>query len=329
MRFWLALWLMAPLGFAHHAGGASHPGYGNLKFKGQTYVRLSDWASSNDLEHHWLKRDDVFELFNSGYRLQFTVDSMDALINGVHVRLLFPFAAKEGTAFISQIDEKFTLEPLLHPPKNRLKGSIRSICLDPGHGGKDPGFQLGARQEKKFTLLLAQELRDQLQKAGFKVFLTRAKDTYIELPDRPDLANRRHADLFISLHFNAFSQKASRGVEVYCLTPAGAPSTNARGEGGSAGRFAGNHFDEKNFFLAFQVQKSLIRFLSVEDRGVHRARYAVLRDAEMPAILIEGGFMSNPTEGSKIFDAAYRRQMARAITEAVSNYKRIVEQPSE
>jgi N-acetylmuramoyl-L-alanine amidase len=324
MRLWLALLLMVPL-FAQDVRSAARPAYGNLKFKGQTYVRLSDWASRNDLDHRWLKRDELCELSNSSFRFQFTVDSMDALVNGVHVRLLFPLAAREGTPFISQLDEKFTLDPLVHPPKSRAKISIRSICIDPGHGGKDPGFQIGSRQEKKYTLLLAQELRSQLQKAGFTVSLTRATDAFIDLPVRPELARRRGADLFVSLHFNAFSQKASRGAEVYCLTPAGAPSTNARGEGGSLVRFAGNHFDEQNLLLAFQVQKSLIHSLAVEDRGVHRARYAVLRDAEMPAILIEGGFMSNPVEGPKIFDAGYRKQMARAIAEAISNYKRIVE----
>ena len=77
--------------------------------------------------------------------------------------------------------------------------------------------------------------------------------------------------------------------------------------------------------LAYDLQQSLTRSLSVEDRGVHRARFAVLRDATMPAVLIEGGFMSHPSEGRKIFDAAYRREMARAITEGILHYKRQTE----
>ena len=132
----------------------------------------------------------------------------------------------------------------------------------------------------------------------------------------------------MSLHFNAAPTSAStvRGAEVYCLTPAGAPSTNAQGEGAGAGWFAGNRFNEKNMFLAYQVQKSLTKNLAVEDRGVHRARFAVLRDAAMPAVLIEGGFMSHPVEGRKIFEAAYRREMARAIVGGLLAYKRQVEQ---
>ena len=105
------------------------------------------------------------------------------------------------------------------------------------------------------------------------------------------------------------------------LTPAGAPSTNAGGEGGGAGWFAGNRFNDQNMLLAYQVQKALARQLGIEDRGVHRARFAVLRDAVMPAVLIEAGFMSHPTEGRKIFSASYRREIARAIVEGIMSYR--------
>jgi N-acetylmuramoyl-L-alanine amidase len=82
-------------------------------------------------------------------------------------------------------------------------------------------------------------------------------------------------------------------------------------------------------FLAYQIQRALTRELEVEDRGVHRARFAVLRDAVMPAVLIEAGFMSHPVEGRKIFDPAYRRQMARAITDGVLEYRRQVDNRGE
>jgi N-acetylmuramoyl-L-alanine amidase len=110
------------------------------------------------------------------------------------------------------------------------------------------------------------------------------------------------------------------------LTPAGAPSSNARGEGAGAGSFAGNRSNDKNIFLAYQLQKSLTKNLAVEDRGVHRARFWVLRDAPMPAVLIEAGFLSNPAEGKKISDPAYRRQMARAIVDGIIAYKKQMEQ---
>ena len=109
------------------------------------------------------------------------------------------------------------------------------------------------------------------------------------------------------------------------MTPRGAASTMARGEGTLSHSFSGNANDDKNMLLAFQIQKALTRELRVDDRGVQHARWAVLRDARMPAVLIEGGFMSNPSEGRKIYDATYRRQMAQAIVDGIVAYQRVME----
>jgi N-acetylmuramoyl-L-alanine amidase len=302
----------------------------SLQIAGKEFIRVEDWATANRFEMRWLKREESFQLSKGSARLQFTIDSHEAQINGTGAWLLFPVATRGGSAYLSQLDLQNTLQPIVNPPRNRPGSRISSICLDPGHGGKDPGYRVGSNQEKKYNLLLAQEVKEQLQRAGFKVTLTRTTDTFVELPTRPELARQRNADLFVSLHFNAAPSSTStvRGTEVYCLTPAGAASTNARGEGGGAGWFAGNRNNDKNMFLAYQLQRSLTRGLAVEDRGVRRARYAVLRDATMPAVLIEGGFMSHPSEGKKIFDPAYRRQMAKAIVEAIRVYKETVEPSS-
>ena len=314
--------------FETYAGGASKaPDI--FPFLGRQYVRLADWARANSLELRWIKQDETVQLTNSRFKIAFTINSTDCDFNGVDLRLLFAIASREGAPCVSQLDAQNTLAPLLYPPRNRRGVQVKKICLDPGHGGDDPGYRVGSVEEKKYTLLLAQELRDQLVKAGFQVSLTRTTDKRVDLPVRPDLARRRGADLFVSLHFNAFPQKPVQGTEVYCLTPAGAPSTNARGEGAGAGRFAGNRFNDKNMCLAYQVQKSLIKNLGTEDRGVHRARFAVLKDAEMPAILIEAGFLSHPTEGRKILDPAYRRKMARAILEGIQTYKQQVERSAD
>jgi len=117
------------------------------------------------------------------------------------------------------------------------------------------------------------------------------------------------------------------GPETYCITPVGASSSNALGEPAYKGPTTANHFEQQSLLLAYQEQKSLVRTLGVTDRGVRRARFAVLRDAAMPAILIEGGYMTNPTEGRHIFDAGYRRQMAGAIVQGILAYQRIVQSP--
>jgi N-acetylmuramoyl-L-alanine amidase len=295
-----------------------------VRIAGKEYARLADWAKRNEFSLRWLKQDETVELSNFAARIILQIHSPDAQINGVQVRLLFPLIQKGEAVWISSLDLKTTIGPVVFPPTLNRGSALKSICLDPGHGGKDPG---SSSQEKKFTLLLAQELQAQLKHAGWKVSLTRSRDTFVELPNRPDLARRRKADLFVSLHFNASGAAASsvQGAEVYCLTPAGAPSTNAGGEGGGSAVFAGNRYNNENMFLAYQVQKMLARRVPVEDRGVHRARFWVLRDAVMPAVLIEAGFLTHPVEARKIATPGYRRQLASAIVEGLASYKSLME----
>ena len=297
-----------------------------------TYVPMSEWARANVLSVHWLERDKTVELTGRGSRLTFNVESRSdarrAQINGVQVWLAFPILYQNGRAYISQTDLSETLGPVLSPPTNPRGINIKTICLDAGHGGNDPGYQVGSNDEKKYTLLFAQEVRAQLKAAGFNVVMTRTTDVKIQLEDRTAIARRNSADLFVSLHFNAIElgRNEVKGTEIFCLTPAGATSTNARGEGDTQW-VTGNRNDEKNMLLAYQMQKSYEKELGIEDRGVKRARFQVLREATMPAILIEGGFMSHPAEGKKIFDPAYRKQMAKAVVDGIQAYKTIVKGP--
>lgn len=295
--------------------------------QGQTYLRLADWASTHGLQMRWLTRDESVELTKPSSRLLLTVDSRQAVWNGINLWLSFPVRCRNGAAFLARLDAETALQPLLSPPHNRPGTPVKNVCLDPGHGGKDPGYCVGSKQEKKYALLLAQEVQRQLTHAGFNVSLTRKDDRFVELSDRPRIARRRNADLFVSLHFNAAERESRsvRGSQVFCLTPAGASSTAASGEGGSAGWCIGNRNDDKNLLLAYELQKQLTRTLGVEDRGVRRARFVVLRDAAVPAVLIEAGFMSHPLEGPRIFTASYRHELAQAIVAGIVDYKHTVE----
>ena len=296
------------------------------QYSGRQYVRLDTWGRANEFQINWLERQKNLELINSRARMAFTVDSAQAQINSGHVWLSFPVLWRNGAVYISELDLDTTLRPVLFPPANPPGIKIRTICLDPGHGGTDPGFIVGSNQEKRYTLLLAQEVRDQLRSAGLNVVLTRSTDAKVPLEARPEVARSRGADLFVSLHFNSSETQRNevKGLEVYCLTPAGAYSTNSRGEG-DVHWVNANRFNDKNMLLAYQVQKSLLKRLPVEDRGLRRARFEVLREAGMPAVLIEGGFLSHPAEGRRIIDPAYRRQMAQAIVSGIMAYKEIVE----
>jgi N-acetylmuramoyl-L-alanine amidase len=248
-------------------------------------------------------------------------DSRRGSINGINVWLSFAIRIHDGRLIISQKDLSTLIEPILFP--KRLERKVRVVALDPGHGGKDPGYQIGSHQEKKYTLLLADEVQKQLEDAGLKTMLTRRSDKYVERSDRAELAHDAHADVFVSLHYNWAAVPAAKGVETYCVTPFGAEATN--GSEVALRAFAGNKYDAQSALLAFEVQRSITRSLDMSDRGLRRAGFEVLRRAPMPSILIESGFMSNSSDSKKVYDEDHRREMARAIVDGILAYKRTME----
>jgi N-acetylmuramoyl-L-alanine amidase len=294
---------------------------------GYTYISLKDWARANGFQAQWIRKDKELAVTSRFTKLGFTVDSRQAQVNGLTAWLSVPVSVKEGVAYIGLLDLQTLIHPLIFPTRNAPGAGVRTICIDPGHGGKDPGFFVGRNQEKRYTLLLAKEVVVQLNQAGVKSMLTRSTDTYIDPYERPSIAKRNRADLFVSLHFNATPGQASlaRGIEIYCLPPAGAAPTHAHGRSDEKNVFPGNSHDNQNVLLAYQLQKALLRKLPVEDRGIRRERFAVLRLATMPAVLVEGGFMTDQAEAERIFDPAYRKRMAGAIVEGLLEYKRLVE----
>jgi N-acetylmuramoyl-L-alanine amidase len=169
--------------------------------------------------------------------------------------------------------------------------------------------------------------------SGLRVFMTRTADTTVALEDRVQFAQTKGADLYISIHFNSGGGSAE-GIETYCTAPAGASSTaNFSGSGGDrdAGgdRYAvtNNRYDTPNVWLAHCVQKSLLQATRALDRGVRRSRFYVLRYANCPAILVEGGFLSSSSEEQRILRADYRETLAKAIADGIVTYKKTVESP--
>lgn len=297
---------------------------------GFNYVLLEDWARYYKFTYTASKPLKTIQVRTRWSSLDFEVDSKRMVLNGVAVWLSAPVSLKNGSACIATIDLDHAIHPILFPSKFKsADDKILTICIDPGHGGKDPGNQNSGGQEKGYTLLLAEELKAQLEDEGFKVVMTRSSDKFVDLESRPFTAQKFKCDLFVSIHFNGVSSGNAKGAEVYCLTPSGASSTNSRGEGATALRFPGNRNDEANSLLAYNVQKYLLKSTNAEDRGMRRARFAVLRYATMPAILVEAGFMSDPAEAGRIRSSSQRRLMAKGIVDGIKEYRRIMERDRE
>lgn len=319
------LWL---LGLLTAAAQAPLGRMERLSLVGTEYVRLDQWARANGGKFNWVTWGREARVTLPAGALTFTLHSTRITLRGIQTWLSKPVAAHGGTLYAAAADLNTTLHPLLFPPRAPAGQVVRTIMLDPGHGGKDPGNKEGRRMEKEYTLLLAREVRDLLVKAGFKVLLTRNADTLLDLETRPDLARRQKADLFLSLHFNSADGPggaAVQGAETYALTPAWTASTNDPTGRGSKSTQPGNRFDARNTLLAWHIQKALVERGGSEDRGMKRARYAVLKTAEMPAALIEAAFMTHPADARRIYEPAQRRRMAEAIVSGILAYKKTVE----
>jgi N-acetylmuramoyl-L-alanine amidase len=299
----------------------------HLTISGSDYVRLAEWGESAGCTVKWNKSDGEVDVSGPGTRLSFSIDSRRAVIFGVSVWLSLPVVNRSGAALISLEDLRSTIEPIVSPRKASSTNSpVKTICLDPGHGGKDTGKAEGRHYEKKYTLLLAQETAELLKAEGFKVVTTRSNDEMVELPDRPQIASRLRADVFVSMHYNASATVGVHGVEVFCLAP---PGVNSSDDGGGRSYHpaeSGNAQDDRNVLLAYQVQKSITHSLPLEDLGLKRSHFEVLRLAHVPAILVEGGFLSNPQDARNIYDSAFRKRMARAIADGIIAYNRALTQ---
>lgn len=285
---------------------------------------------SYGLKSAWIKPGRTLRLQSPWTTLEFTAGSREAAWNGLRLFLGEPVQVKKNTLQLARTDWEGIVRPLLDSKAVAAPGELDLIVIDPGHGGRDPGTENRALklQEKTFTLDVAQRLRRDLEQRGYRVAMTRTTDTRLKNTQAADLrqraleANRLGADLFVSIHFNALPNHPKvGGIETYLLTPAGQRSTAAHGRT-PADRVVhpGNRHDHWNAVLGAAVHRSLVEGLEAADRGQKRARFAVLRPVKCPAVLVEAGFLSNPTEARKIATPGYRQKIAEAIGAGIGHY---------
>ena len=232
---------------------------------------------------------------------------------------------------------------------SQLGLNVKKIVIDPGHGGKDPGCLFdGNLKEKDIVLSLAHILRKKIQEKipGCEVVLTRDKDVFVQLDDRTAIANAQKADLFISLHVNAHKQSAISGLETYFLniaTDESAMLTAAKENATSEKNISDLQSILKDLMLntniressklAYDIRKGMLDTLTpgfnpVKDLGVKQAPFYVLIGANMPAILLETGFITNQVERKRLQSSEYLEALAAGMVAGIRQYKESITQTS-
>lgn len=263
---------------------------------------------------------------NSPYTaLVFHKESRKLSFNDILIWLHEAPEIKRNSWYLNQSDAEHTLKPLLRPFDLKPHKAVRLVVLDPGHGGSDSGA-ISPRNvhEKKAVLDIARRTQTQLQQAGIKVRLTRDADRTLSLAARVQKARIWQAGIFVSIHLNSAGNAAAHGAETYLLPFAGRPSTS--GNNRNNNKTGGNNFDSQNLLLAYYTQTALVKNAGFADRGVRRARYAVLKEAPCPAILVECGFLSNPAEEARIIKSTERQKIAAALAQGIMTYINRTEQ---
>lgn len=223
---------------------------------------------------------------------------------------LLPLTSAQPPYRTSQIDTPASIylkNPLrLDPIKPSLIIHKGIIFLDPGHGGHDIGTQSISKpryQEKSLNLVTANFVKDYLQQLGYHIFLTRQEDVYISLDKRAQLANEQKPTIFVSIHYNSAPSSEAQGIEVYFYQ-----STENKSR------------TSKSKKLAQTILKHTIKQTQAKSRGVKHGNFAVIRETTMPAVLVEGGFMTNEEELKNLKDPSYLKRLAWGVAKGIDEY---------
>jgi len=320
------------------------------------YVPLWSICREEGIEFLWDSYGRVATLRKNGIEAKLRVNSDKVLVGDNFKKLGAPVRFYKGMVVIPRSFSRKALPKIFktaYARKTRKSrrivssakayNKIKKIVIDPGHGGKDPGAigRYGLR-EKHLVLDISRRLKKILTAKNIQVILTRSGDRFVPLWKRANIANKKKADLFISVHANSFRKRRARGFEVYHLSEAtddiakameAAENKSIKLERNSIARYSSNTeaivcdlmFDEDkkvSYELARYICNSARKKLYVRDRGVKGARFKVLKKTQMPAVLVEVGFVSNRKEEKKLKDASYRQKVAQAIANGVLSYKR-------
>lgn len=175
------------------------------------------------------------------------------------------------------------------------------VMLDAGHGGKDQGASYEEVLEKDLNLAIAQKTKELLLEAGYRVYMTRKEDAFLDKYDRADDANRKNVDIFVSIHCNFLEEGQADGIETF---------------------YAESKSGESQA-LAEAIQANIIEQTAAQDRGAKTADYVVIKETDMPSALVEVGFLSDAAERERLQEEGYQQKLAEGIAAGIADYLEI------
>ena len=254
-------------------------------------------------------------IYDSNYQAWFYLDENGVYVTGSHLINGALHSFKGNGAWIKEIKEEKSSDELPFATNNYQK----VIFLDPGHGGKDPGAQYLGLKEKDLTLQVSQQLKTKLESLGYKVIMSRSSDVYLDfITERSRMSNETNADMFISIHFNATGHgldSGEDGIQTYTYLPTGnIPSVINKKWHDNPTRL------KYSYKLGSYIHQSVLATTQAKDAGLLAKSFAVLRETNKPAVLLELGYMDHSKESQKIRTKEYQQKLVDGIVQGIQQY---------
>ena len=277
--------------------------YAQNTWKGDYYLKSGGYMAKKE----WI--------YDSTYQAWFYLDENGVYVTGSHLINGALHSFKGNGAWIKEIKEEKSSDELPFAKSNYQK----VIFLDPGHGGKDPGAQYLGLKEKDLNLQVSQQLKTKLESLGYKVIMSRSSDVYVDfITERSRMSNETNADMFISIHFNATGHgldSGEDGIQTYTYLPTGnIPSVINKKWHDNPTRL------KYSYKLGSYIHQSVLATTHAKDAGLLAKSFAVLRETNKPAVLLELGYMDDSKESKKIRTKEYQQKLVDGIVQGIQQY---------
>ena len=277
--------------------------YAQNTWKGDYYLKSGGYMAKKE----WI--------YDSTYQAWFYLDENGVYVTGSHLINGALHSFKGNGAWIKEIKEEKSSDELPFATSNYQK----VIFLDPGHGGKDPGAQYLGLKEKDLNLQVSQQLKTKLESLGYKVIMSRSSDVYVDfITERSRMSNETNADMFISIHFNATGHgldSGEDGIQTYTYLPTGnIPSVINKKWHDNPTRL------KYSYKLGSYIHQSVLATTQAKDAGLLAKSFAVLRETNKPAVLLELGYMDDSKESQKIRTKEYQQKLVDGIVQGIQQY---------